>query len=167
MRTTWASSRRVGVWAARKRAVPARMSATCSEPGGQASAWRTAASIGLEPVELGVLGEEGRAKGPDHRGGVAAGLEPAVNDGPGLVDHSFLVEAATEFGQVRAARPVDVGAGQAGGRDVEEPVEEDLHGPSGKCRATNSGVGLRRTIWWTALAVVKPWWTTSQSPWSF
>ena len=44
MRTTWDSSRRVGVWAARKRAVPARISAPSSEPAGQAWNWRTAAS---------------------------------------------------------------------------------------------------------------------------
>ena len=44
MRTTWDSSRRVGVWAARKRAAPARIRAPSSEPAGQAWNWRTAAS---------------------------------------------------------------------------------------------------------------------------
>ena len=44
MRTTWESSRRVGVWAARKRVTPTRISADCSEPSGQARHCRTAAS---------------------------------------------------------------------------------------------------------------------------
>ena len=44
MRTTWDSSRRVGVWAAKKRAAPTRMSADSSDPSGQAADWRTAAS---------------------------------------------------------------------------------------------------------------------------
>ena len=44
MRTTCASSRRVGVWAARKRAAPVRISAAGSDPAGHWRAWRTAAS---------------------------------------------------------------------------------------------------------------------------
>ena len=44
MRATIGSSRRVGVWAERNRATPARIRAASSEPAGQAAAWRTPAS---------------------------------------------------------------------------------------------------------------------------
>ena len=54
--------------------------------------------VGLEPVELGVLGEEGVAERSDGLGGIAASGQIAVDDGAGFIDSSFLVPAVLEVG---------------------------------------------------------------------
>ena len=48
-------------------------------------------------------------------------------------------------------------------------VSRDTRGrpPSFPLRPLGSGDGARTSARWTALADVKAWWTTSQSPWSF
>ena len=103
MRTTWDSSRRVGVWAARKRAVPARMRAASSDPVGPGVELADGGLVGLEPVELGVLGEQRVAERGDRLAGVAAGAQVAVDDRPGLVDVALLVPAVAAARRGRRA----------------------------------------------------------------
>jgi hypothetical protein len=74
----------------------------------------------LEPVELGVLGEERRAQPGNQTTGIAAGPHEPVGDRTGPVDLALHVPALLEVAKV--AR---VGRGEGGGGDVEEPVEMD------------------------------------------
>ena len=126
MRTTWDSSRRVGVWAARKRAAPARIRAPSSDPAGQALELAHGGLVGLEPVELGVLVEQRVAEGGDgpppgrrrRRGSGGRSRRRRRRGPPG---------PSTPGAPARSRRPARPGAaaGQAGGGDVEEPVEVD------------------------------------------
>ena len=129
MRTTWGSSRRVGVWAARKRAAPARMSADrlgALRPGQRLTGGRL---VHLEPVELGVLAKQRRAQGRQHRG---------TRDPP-AASHPYTMAPASStmscWSQHPGSAPRSGGAdgqrmtaGQRGGRHVEEAVEEHLAG---------------------------------------
>ena len=95
MSTVRESSRRVGVWAARKRARPARMSTPSSEPGRPRVELADGGLEHLVPVELGVFpqrsvgrgGDEARSGSPPPRRKPAA-IAPARSTPPWICQHS-------------------------------------------------------------------------------
>ena len=68
MRTTVGSSRRVGVWAASHRATPTSTSGRLLRPVRPRQRLAHAGLVHLEPVEAGVLGQQGVAEGGDQLG---------------------------------------------------------------------------------------------------
>ena len=110
MSTTRESSRRVGVWAARKRASAAQ------DDDALLRARRPRVELpdtGLEhlvPVELGVLAQERVAERGDEPGRVAAAAQVAGGDRAGSVDVALDLPALVELGEVAV-----VASGEAGG----------------------------------------------------
>ena len=150
MRTTVGSSRRVGVWAARKRAIAVSTRAVSSEPSGHASAWRTAASYTWYQWNPASSARRAWPRAAISAAAVAAALEVAVGDRPGAVDLALGVPARRQLVE-RAGG----GGGQPGGGHVEEPVEVDAEGAVDHAAGASSGVGMRTSAWCSPLAVVK------------
>ena len=103
VRTTVASSRRVGVWAARKRATPTRMSAASSDPSGQAMRLADAGLDDLEPVEAGVLLDQRVAQSGDQ--GLAARRRRAGSRRRGCPASSTAALHVPAGGEVGQRRP--------------------------------------------------------------
>ena len=68
--------------------------------------------VGLEPVELGVLGQQRVAERGDDAGRVAAGGEVPVDDGAGVVDAALLVPARRWTVEVRSRSLDGAGSGR-------------------------------------------------------
>ena len=120
MRTTVGSSRRVGVWAARNRATPVRISADSSDPSGHAMRLPRRRLEHLEPVELGVLGEQRVTERGDQLVAAAAAPQEPVGDRPA----SSTAPCTSQHAAARRASPL-VDVRQPGRGDVEEAVEVD------------------------------------------
>ena len=162
MRTTVGSSRRVGVWAARNRATPTRTRRRLRRALRPGQRLADAGLVHLEPVEAGVLGQQGVAEGGDRGRARAAAAQVAGHDGAGPVDAALDVPAPRRARRGRRPRPRAAGprarSGTGRGRRA---------GRRGRTPRNSSGDGWRTSAWWRPLAVVKEWWTVSQSPWSF
>ena len=112
-------SRRVGVWAARKRARPASSRACSSDPSGQGERLADAGLDRLVPVEPGVLVQKRPAEPADHGTDVATVDQVVVDDRAGTVDLTLGLETVIERGEGLG------GVGQTRRRDVEKPVLVD------------------------------------------
>ena len=136
--------------------------ADSGEPSGQASAWRTPASYTWNQWKPASSCSRRAAEGRDRGRARAAAAQVARDDGARPVDAALDVPHLVELGDVAG-----LGLGQPRRGDVEEPVEVDAQRRRGARRAAARATAGADSAWWRPLAVVKEWWTVSQSPWSF